>query len=153
MGCSASAPEAVVNDMTALHNQKAAGDVVVDGAAVKNTESVPLHPVVEDEDGKEITTRIEASKLEKATKVEETTANETASKTVTQDPVQRCDGFGGTDGIIAKKGYVVFEINLDGELDTGLDSSKKPLPKRLKVINICLRSIYNIAPGATSKSS
>ncbi|VDK32209.1 unnamed protein product [Taenia asiatica] len=132
MGCSPSAPEAVVNDIAVLHNQKAAGDVVVDGVIVKNAEPVPLPPVVGDEDEKEVTTKSEASKLEKVIKVEETPANEAASKTVTQNPLQRCDSFGGADGIIAKKGYVVFEINLDGELDTCLDSSKKPLPKRLK---------------------
>ncbi|KAL5108116.1 hypothetical protein TcWFU_008755 [Taenia crassiceps] len=128
----ASAPEAVINDMTTLHNQTAAGDVVVDGATVKDAVPVPLPPVVGDEDKKDVTTKIEASKLEKVNKVEETPADEAAPKNVTQDPVQRCDSFCGADGIIAKKGYVVFEINLDGELDTGLDSSKRPLPKRLK---------------------
>lgn len=131
MGCSASAPEAVINDMTVLHNRKAA-DVVLDEATIKNVELVALPPVAEDEDGKEVTNKIETNKPEMTTKVEDTPAAEGASKTITQDPVQRCDGFGGADGIIAKKGYVVFEINLDGELDTCLDNSKRPLPKRLK---------------------
>ena len=163
MGCSASSPEAVINNISAMQIQNGTGDTKVDTDPINNNRhpSVNVEAVNEAMEKAEKSSGIGINEEEAGviTDIVElpVVSNEAASQVESQDTIQECSGLGAADGITAKKGYVVFEVNLNGELDTRLDNSKRPLPKRLKVTcygddedNL---SYLNIASRTTSRST
>ena len=121
--------------------QNGMDDINIKTDVTNNVESGSLRTEVSSESVKgaeETVSENESHELERDAEEEsgmviQNISKEATSQVELQDPIQECSGLESAKGIIAKKGYVVYEINLDGELDTCLDNSKRPLPKRLKV--------------------
>lgn len=132
MGCSASSPEAVINDNTTTSVQNAAGDTSKGPASLKYKGTVFSLPKIEkiEEEARDSSPNESKSV---AKEEEKTIVGTPEDKYEAQDTNPRCNEL---EIPVAKPGYVAYEVNLDGELTKTLNNLKKKLPERLKVIQI-----------------
>ncbi|BHF69703.1 hypothetical protein SprV_0301274900 [Sparganum proliferum] len=136
MGCAASSPASVVDGITA-HNNQNAQECVTEGAKTVEAEV----------SGRCNDTTNQESDLSKATKRSPAIDRHSSFKDLesAEEPIIiKADAQGllqpsgkpNADGTIpkteGKKGFVAFEVSLDGVVEPTLDSSRRQLPKRLK---------------------
>lgn len=150
MGCAASTPENVIDGPLPNNNQNS-GDHVAVNIAEKAKETVE---VCKDAKAEVPIQETSVSECEQSFKGLETVEEPIVIKADTQDMIKSFCEAESDEGIRTdcKKGYVAFEVNLDGQVEPCLDAAKKPLPKRLKVTHR-LQKIYFLAFGTPPGSS
>ena len=146
MGCAASAPETVIDGTMMVKNLNAGDTCPLSPVPLgKESDKTNKEPTVDETpnatDKKECDNGFASLEEQKEPII---------IKADTHDLIQPFNDASSEEGIRTdcKKGYVAFEVNLDGVIEPALDPAKRPLPKRLKVINISswinkLFSIWN----------
>ncbi|VDD82903.1 unnamed protein product [Mesocestoides corti] len=129
MGCTTSSPNSVIEGAARNSNQNAGDNSDV---SLVSKENEPIDVAGNSADSveveKETTDNVANLELKMTFEKEEPIV----IKADTQDLIQTHSDSNMPEVMAAKKGYVAFEVNLDGQVDPYLDTSKRPLPKRLK---------------------
>ncbi|VDL90594.1 unnamed protein product [Schistocephalus solidus] len=136
MGCAASSPASVIDGIT-VHNNQNAQECVTESAVTVEAEV----------SGRCSDTSTQESGVSKAAKPSPAIDRHSSFKDLenSEEPIIiKADAQGllqpsgkpNADGTIpkteGKKGFVAFEVNLDGVVEPTLESSRRQLPKRLK---------------------
>uniref|UniRef100_A0A5K3FDX3 Overexpressed in colon carcinoma 1 protein n=1 Tax=Mesocestoides corti TaxID=53468 RepID=A0A5K3FDX3_MESCO len=133
MGCTTSSPNSVIEGAARNSNQNAGDNSDV---SLVSKENEPIDVAGNSADSveveKETTDNVANLELKMTFEKEEPIV----IKADTQDLIQTHSDSNMPEVMAAKKGYVAFEVNLDGQVDPYLDTSKRPLPKRLKALAI-----------------